>query len=91
MYTNKIEQFLKHGRGWFPFKLPTALHHKTNLGAGLNLAKNVLRVMSYNILANSLVKNTDYGDLNKEYLKWETRFPEIKRELQYFTPHILCF
>jgi mRNA deadenylase 3'-5' endonuclease subunit Ccr4 len=40
-----------------------------------------LRVMSYNILAPSLVDHVDYGNTKLEHINWETRYPQIQREI----------
>jgi mRNA deadenylase 3'-5' endonuclease subunit Ccr4 len=58
--------------------------------SGNKATKNCLRVMSYNILAPSLVGETDYGNIDPAYLKWENRFPQIKKEIDAIKPHILC-
>ena len=46
--------------------------------------------MSYNILAPSLVKKVDYGNVPQEYLEWGNRLRMIQREILWAAPHILC-
>lgn len=49
-----------------------------------------LRVMSYNLLAPSLVKKVDYKGVKEEFITWENRLNQIKREIRWCQPHILC-
>lgn len=52
--------------------------------------KDSLRVMSYNILAPSLVENVDYSSTSLEWVEWKHRLAMIKREIAWCKPHILC-
>ena len=98
VYANNIEKFLKDGRGWFPQKLPqTILESIEKVKAGplqkqpyAQPTEKSLRIMSYNILAPSLVQHVEYGNTKIEYINWDTRYPMIQREILWAQPHILC-
>jgi len=47
--------------------------------------------MSYNVLADSLVENTDYGVLNPDYMKWPLRRLQIIKEITQLKPDIVAF
>lgn len=61
---------MKECRPWFPTRLPD------NLDSLLS-TQNSLRVMSYNLLAESLVEAVEYGNLNPEFLAWQNRKKQI--------------
>ncbi len=97
-YGNNIERFLKEGRGWFPSKLPQNVIDRIEKVRHGPLQKQPyaqptgksLRIMSYNILAPSLVENVEYGNTKLEYINWDTRYPQLQKEILWAQPHILC-
>ena len=82
MFKDNIVHFLNEGRGWFPKKIPASILAKIEVTKpGVEVkgkpgpvpTEKSLRVMSYNILAPSLVAKVDYGNTNKEHIMWENR------------------
>lgn len=52
---------------------------------------HVVRIMSYNVLADSYVSHVDYKNTDDETLKWENRHKLVIEELQHLRPDIICF
>jgi len=79
-FKNNVSNFLRKGRGWFPSNLPknlTKMLLKQCPDTGtMKIAKQGLRIMSYNVLATTLTDEFEYG-MDPDYIKWENRFPAI--------------
>lgn len=50
--------------------------------------KNTFRVMSYNILADSLVNTEELT--SPQHSRWDFRLPLILKEIKYYDPSVLC-
>ena len=91
-FKGSVSQFLKRGRGWFPFKVPRAILKQIqskSVTGSVEIAKTCVRVMSYNVLANSLTGETHYP-IAPHNLPWENRYPSIVEEIMFLNPSILC-
>jgi len=82
LFENKKSSFPLNIRKWVP---------KLNIDLSSN---KYLRVLSYNILCDSLVSistNIKESELNKmPFIKWEERRKKIFEEISTLTPDIIC-
>lgn len=58
------------------------------------ITKKFLRVLNYNILAPSLLSISTRGNVkkdNKKYLSWNFRQNAILKQVEQYSPDIICF
>ena len=72
-----------------PNALSQAMLKKDPITKQMQVSKQGLRVMTYNVLATTLTNEFEYG-INPEYLKMENRQPVIRQEIAFVNPDILC-
>jgi RNA exonuclease NGL2 len=59
-------------------------------GCGIDQPKFEFTIMTYNVLAQSLIKRTWYPYCDKETLTMKYRQEKIMMELTYYLPDIIC-